>query len=498
MLSGRDTLKRMDGTLKRARRDLERLDLELLASSRAVTENKLRQARAIDGMARIRLNAAERNEVTQHLEAATNEVNTLLAQRNAAIEALNGQLSGAGDTLDELEERRSSLHDDVDAAARLLAEREAAVQKRLEEDDAFNAGLERAHEAQAVAERADDKAELAREDRSRKGKPFEADELFMYLWRRGYGTSEYSAGPLARLLDGWVARLCGYREARANYWLLLEIPKRLAEHAERARETAEQALDSLQDLEEQAARGGRVPEARDALAEAERRQDSLDEDIAAAEGRLSDLQAEHNRYTAGEDGHLAKALRVFSATLERRGIDELMRIARATMTDEDDVLVDELRELRTQYAELRDELDDNRSQQDKRVARIRELEEVRQKFKRSRYDDLHSRFDKGDRIEQMIGEVIGGVIQGTALWKTLRRHQRYRDAAGEWPDFGSGGVSRRHKRRKSKLRQRAPSWHWPGPSSRSGGGGGFNFPKPKKGPGRRRRSRGGFKTGGGF
>ncbi len=498
MISGRDTLKRMDGTLQRARRDLERLDIELLASSRAVTENKLRQARAIDGMARIRLDAAKRNEVTQHLEAATNEVNTLLAQRDAAIESLNEQLKGAGEALDDLEERRSSLHDDVDAAARQLAEREAAVQDSLQDSDTFNAQLELAHEAEALAERADDKAKLAKEDRVRKGKPFEADELFMYLWHRGYGTPEYAAGPLARLLDGWVARLCGYGEARANYWLLLEIPKRLAEHAEHARETAEQALDSLQDIEELAARDGQVPEARDALAEAERRQDTLDEDIEAAEGRLRDLQAEHSRYTAGEDGHLAKALRVFSATLERRGIDELMRIARATMTDEDDALVDELRRLRKQYAELKDELGGNRSQQDQRVARIRELEEVRRKFKRSRYDDVHSRFDKGDSIERMIGEVIGGVIQGTVLWKTLRRHQHYRDAAGEWPDFGSGGVSRRRKPRKQKSRQRAPSWHWPGPSSRSGGGGGFNLPQPPKGSGRRRRSRGGFKTGGGF
>jgi len=496
MISGRDALKRMDGTLKRARRDLEQLDLELLASSRAVTENKLRQARAIDGMARIRLDAARQKEVTQHLEAATNEVNTLLAQRDAAIESLNEQLRDAGDALDELEERRRSLHDDVDRAARQLAEREAAVQGSLQDNDAFNAQLERAHEAEAIAKRADDKAELARDDRTRKGKPFEADELFMYLWQRGYGTSEYAAWPLARLLDGWVARLCGYGEARPNYWLLLEIPQRLAEHAEHARDAAEQALDALQDIEEQAARDGQVPEARNALAEAERRQDTLDEDIEAAEGRLRDLQAEHNRYTAGEDGHLAKALRVFSATLERRGVDELMQIARATMTDEDDALVDELRHLRKQYAELKDELGSNRSQQDQRVARIRELEEVRRKFKRSRYDDLHSRFDKGDSIERMIGEVIAGVIQGTALWKTLRRHQRYRDAAGEWPDFGSGGVSRRRKRSKSKSRQRAPSWHWPGPSSRSGGG--FNFPQPPKGSRRRRRSRGGFKTGGGF
>ena len=53
MLSGRDTLKRMDQTLRSARRDLEHLELELQTTSRALSQNRLQQARAIDGMARI-------------------------------------------------------------------------------------------------------------------------------------------------------------------------------------------------------------------------------------------------------------------------------------------------------------------------------------------------------------------------------------------------------------------------------------------------------------
>ena len=67
MLSGRDTLRRMDKTLRSARGEFERLDHELQATSRAVTQNKLQQARAIDRMAYIRLDAARRGEVVEHL-----------------------------------------------------------------------------------------------------------------------------------------------------------------------------------------------------------------------------------------------------------------------------------------------------------------------------------------------------------------------------------------------------------------------------------------------
>jgi len=54
----------------------------------------------------------------------------------------------------------------------------------------------------------------------------------MYLWRRKLGTSEYASGFLVRWVDEWIARLVNYREARANYAMLNEIPARLRAHVE--------------------------------------------------------------------------------------------------------------------------------------------------------------------------------------------------------------------------------------------------------------------------
>ncbi len=493
VLSGRDTLQRMDGSLRSARRELERLDRELQATSRAITDNKLQQARAVDRMAGIRLDAARRGEVVGHLESATREAKKILGSRDAQLSAINDRVRTARDAIDALEQQRDTLHEDVDAAARTLAEREAAVQKRLQEDDAFAQQLDRTRRADAVAVSALEKAELAAADRRQKGRPFESDELFMYLWERGYGTSAYSAGPLTRLLDGWVARLCRYREARENYWMLLEIPKRLAEHAEHARAAADAELDKLQDIEELAASDGDVPEARAALKSLEQRQDDLDLEIAAAEASLGELLAEQSRFSAGEDEYLRKALRAFSAAMESSDVSELSMLARATMTAEDDAIVDDLRRLRRQYDELEEELDENRTLHRERLAHVQELEKVRQSFKRSRYDDVHSRFDKSEMIERMIGEVIGGVIRGSALWNTLRRYQHYTDVAGEWPDFGSGGIVFPDGRRNRRKRRRPPTWHWPGPEPRTGRGG-FRVPKPTIGS----RGRGGFRTGGGM
>lgn len=86
-----------------------------------------------------------------------------------------------------------------------------------------------------MLEAAETKAAQAERDLEEKRKPYEADPLFMYLWRRKYGTPEYRAKGLARYLDRKVARLIEFDGARRNYAVLIELPVRLREHADRLR-----------------------------------------------------------------------------------------------------------------------------------------------------------------------------------------------------------------------------------------------------------------------
>ena len=89
------------------------------------------------------------------------------------------------------------------------------------------------HGASDLIRRAEEKAARAEADREEKRRPYEADPLFMYLWRRRYGTRDYRASPLVRYFDRKVAHHIGYEAARVNYTMLLELPDRLREHAER-------------------------------------------------------------------------------------------------------------------------------------------------------------------------------------------------------------------------------------------------------------------------
>ena len=74
----------------------------------------------------------------------------------------------------------------------------------------------------------------------------------MYLWQRRYLTPDYAAGVITRMLDGRVARLIGYGDARSNYFMLTELPLRLRQHADEQARIAEAELDKIRRLEAEA------------------------------------------------------------------------------------------------------------------------------------------------------------------------------------------------------------------------------------------------------
>ncbi len=482
MRSGRETLGTIDHGLQSAQRELDRLDRALQSASSEITENRRLQARSLRELAALRLGALATGTVTA-LDSADQRAQDALRERSRALAELDTATNQAQAQLQKLEASRNAIHARVDEAAQELAELEAQVQAELDTDANYQAQLQLAREADATAAAAEEKTELSQADSDNKGKPYESDPLFMYLWRRHYGTSEYRANPLARMLDAWVARLVGYRDARANYWTLLEIPQRLVQHAQRLRDHAAAQVDALKALETAAAEQIGVTAAQGELAAREAEQDATDEKIEQLEADIAQLQKRRADFAAGEDEYTQRGLTVLAEAMQQRQLRELQSLAFATPNRQDDALVDELESLRRRDRQLKDELTERRRVYDAHLHRVKELQDVRSKFKRHRYDDLRSVFNDNGMIEQMLAEFLRGTMRGGGLWDVIRRQQRYRDVGGAWPDFGSGGMRRR--------RQSGP-WHWPG-----GRGGGFRMPR---GGGSRSRSRprGGFRTGGGF
>lgn len=480
MSSGIEALRSIDAGLAQARAQASELSEKLQVASAELMGAEQREAEHYRSLARVRVSDIAQGKMLGALDDAERRARELMERRTDELAQLNQQRTEALARRDELEAQRTAQNDTLARASDKLDELEANVQQRLAADDTHQAQLKTTQEAEAKAKRAERKTELATSDRTQKGAPFEGDSLFMYLWRRGYGTSSYSASAPIRYLDAWVARLCDYHDARPNYAMLLELPKRLGEHTERVRAEADRQLEALRELEEQAARDSGVEAARKELEEADAALADLDASIESIDGELLELEQRQAEFAGGQDPTAREAADSIAAILREESLSALMREARQTPTDADDRIVEQLAEAQEQRAALRQELEQERGLLKSLNERVKQLEQIRQEFRRRRYDSGSSGFADGALIGVMLSQFLGGLMNSRDLWSTIERQQRWRQRRAD-PGFGSGGI-----------RRGGGVWTGGLPRGRGGfGGGGF-------GTGGGFGGGGGFKTGGGF
>jgi chromosome segregation ATPase len=475
MLSGGQTLASLDAGLRQLHDGLQDIDEQIKETSGELLDLQRQQSKRFERMARIRLDEVISGELTEGLNVADERARELLRQRGSKLGAVNGQIKSVRSELAELEEKRVAARVDCDRATRALDKAEATIQDQLQEDAEYQAQLEATRKAQRTAEHAQEKTRQAERTRKEKGLPYEEDPLFSYLWQRGYGTASYSAGALTRYLDRWVAGLCNYQTARPDYSMLLEIPVRLAEHANTLRESADEEFIRLTKLEIEASETGGIPALKASADNAQAAVDAVDKEIEKIEDRLRDLERQRSRFADGEDEAFQQAVKTLSDAFERENLLSLYEYARSTATPEDDILVQEMDEVSDQLRDAREMLADRKRMRERQSARLQELEGIRRRFKRSRFDSPHSEFRNDALFTMALNQFISGTVTATELWRTIERVQRHRRIRAN-PDFGSGG-----------FRPRPGTWHTPFP--RGGGlGGGL-----RRGPGG-----GGFRTGGGF
>jgi hypothetical protein len=441
MVSGRQTLANIDQAVTEARRKIATVESQIETVNGRLGELRRAQTQDYKDLARVRLRLISDPETVRHLDQAEQQVLALLAQRQADLQQLEGQIRAADSQLQSLEAERTAQSEKVNAAAEAVDAAEAKTQERLDADPSYGAQRDRAQEAERVARHADEKAGRSEAEREQKGASYRGDPLFMYLWERHYGLPAYKAWGLTRMLDGWVARLIGFADARANYSRLNEIPARLREHAEGLKAAAETEFAALKALDEAARRADGIPALEQKVAEEQERLDAIDARIGKAESDYQALVVRKALFATGEDEHTRKAIEFLAAELGRDDLMELRREALATPLPEDDLIVsrmlqreDERRQIEASTQGLKETI----AQQQKRLG---ELEALRADFKRNRYDRAGSTFGDDAMIAMMLGQFLNGLLDRQNLWRILQEQQRYRPQHSD-PTFGSGGFGR--------------------------------------------------------
>jgi hypothetical protein len=489
-LSGNDVLALIERMLTDSRNEIANVDTRLARSTAELERLKQAEIGVLSVLARIRLRELEGGELQAALDDTGKRVRELLGQREGAQAAVAAELAAAEQQRAKLEQERAAQQAVVDAAEQAIDAAEAEAQQRLAADADHRARLKAAETSDSVADRAEEKAKAAHEDRATKGKPYEADPLFAYLWGRGFGTAAYAGGGLTRVLDGWVARVARYEPLRRDYWLLTTLPGRVDEHAQRMRTQADADLAAVRELENAAGVATGVPERQQDLEKAAEALAAVDEKIEEQEAVIDALVERRAAFAAGDDDLSRECNALIRDTLRREQMRTLRERANKTPSKDDDAAVDELTAIRADLPRVEEEVTRYRAMHETQRERVAKLEEIRKRFKESRYDAVSSEFVNGALIATLLTQLLAGSIGVGDGWDALKKQQRHKQLGSD-PRFGSG-----------KFPRGGNPWgggwggggHWGGGFGKRGGGFGGGGFRTGGGFGRG----GGFKTGGGF
>jgi hypothetical protein len=441
MISGQQTLASIDDALQGKRAAIAQIEQEVAGVTAKLAEQQQGQIQDYRALARVRVDVLANDRLASHLDDAERKVTALLARRREVADALSQQIDEANAAIAALEKERGAQAARVDAAARAVDEAEARTQARLDADPGYRTQRERAQEAERTALHAGEKATRSEEEKQQKGESYRNDPLFTYLWERRYGLPDYRAGPVVRWLDGLVARLVGYADARANYARLNEIPERLRAHADGLRSAAEAEFAALQGLDTAAREADGIPALEGELTALQDGLDAIDRRLDGAEARHQQLLDQKAAFAAGEDPQMREAVEYLAGELQREQLVRLRQEAVATPYPDDDLIVGRLLGRDTELKRLEDSLRDLKETMQQQGRRLADIEGLRADFKRSRFDRAGSLFGDGSLVALMIANFVNGVLDRRTLWRVLEEQQRYQPQYSD-PRFGSGGFGR--------------------------------------------------------
>ena len=167
----------------------------------------------------------------------------------------------------------------------------------------------------------------------------------MYLWKRRFLTPDYTGGGLTRSLDGWVAKMIKFTDARSNYFMLTELPVRLREHAEQQKAIAVEELQKLQDMEAKALQIEGIVEDRAALVAAQKSLEEIEARIEAEEKRHETLFQQRSVFSTASDEISQQAIGLQVSEIKSETLASLYMQAKMTSNPDDDVIVARIRDL---------------------------------------------------------------------------------------------------------------------------------------------------------
>ena len=425
MISGFEALRSIENAYAKTRDDEMRLDVALRSSSEECARLRQDRLKLLHDLAQVKYRLISTGDLARDLDLAERQVKELLDRATAEAAEAEAQRQQAAELLKRAEAARTEAAAEYEAAADALRAFENEQTPRIASRadwKALNEAFERQHNIWQEAEKKNQQSET---DRDIKRIPYENDPLFMYLWKRQFGTTAYASGFFVRHFDNMIAQLIGYHQARVDYAMLNAIPDRLREHVNRLKDGLDKSQNERAALRQQQLLAAGAAPLQERLLRAKAAQD---ENEKAATQAATAFEASDRKYDEiigrNKEGLFAKAISLMVENDSRDDVATLYREAERTRTKEDQEIVKKIDHLSRALARAEQESADIRAHIREIAGRRTELEHARATFRQRGYNYPGTVFTNEASFNDVLGGVLDGVIKGAVLEQILQQGYR--------------------------------------------------------------------------
>ena len=435
MITGRQALATVEQAIGQARNEENRLDVALRVAAEAAARLRAERMDAFRELARLKLDEA----LLGKIDSAEARALALIDEGRRRLEELLQRRAEAQHAAENAEAQRHARAADYEQAVKALHELRSRVEGDALVTAAWAAQRGRIDELRQVAERAEAKAAQAELDREVKRKPYDADPLFSYLWQRGYGGGGYKSGRLIKFVDGRIANLIGYDQARGNYALLNAIPARLREHAIYVQQELQAEQTRLRTIEREALVNAGIEPLEHRAAATKVALETAETNLVERRETLSAHDREHDSAVNGDGSPYRQAIEVLATADAAQDLTTLFDDALQTASPKDEAVLRKIEETEKAIGRAEQESGAIRKEMNQLAYRRSRIEQERDEFHRKGYDNPFGTFGNEQVLSKVLGGILGGVLQATVLRDVLNRG--YRAKGGPWDsDFGGRNV----------------------------------------------------------
>jgi hypothetical protein len=440
MITGYEARQSIEEAYAKARNDEMQLDSALRSATEEAARLRQERLSQLHALAQVKFSLIERGELLHELDVAEQRAKELLERIRREIDEAASRREEAADALKKAEMSRSAHARDLEEAVAELRAFEERATPAIVADMNWSTLNERILALNGILEEAEKKAAQAEADRQQKKTPYEQDPLFMYLWGRKFGSSEYRSGYFVRYFDDLIARMIRYQQARANYAMLNQIPDRLREHAGRVRAEFETARGQLAALRQEALLKAGAGPTQEKAAQAKAELDAIEAELSKANQTFEAYDGAYHALIGRDNrGAFAEVIRLMAENDSRDAIVTLYKEAARTKTNEDRAIVERIDELTRAITSADAEIMQLRTRIQEVAARRIEIQEAHNDFRRRRYDYPGSTFGNEAAINDVLGGVLDGLVKGAVLGQVLQQGYRRPPYPGGWDGWIVGG-----------------------------------------------------------